>query len=267
MRIRKKIGELTDDDFQWCFTCPKDYATRILQFVGIAQLGYWNSDVLATLFHPYMYADKNLVCTHISEAQKAGRLPEQFTPDVAMKWLETEGVTTDGGPEWVRANHGRVVLVCDEAPVIQEPVEVSDSTLLSDRLRAAISQSPALSDSWDFSGPVPNYPVSPKALADPSTPSTQPPAAPVVEPSQFLPRQTRRNLLTPLIEGAQLQCKDPTDAAAVWLVLTLQAERKVKPFVGVTEGGLQWIDQNDEPQFLSLKNLRDRIKRKPKRPH
>ncbi len=94
-------------------------------------------------------------------------------------------------------------------------------------------------------------------------PDTQ--AAPVVSPSQVLPRKTRRDLLTPLIEAAQRQCQDPTDAAAVWLVLTAQAEKGVKPFLGVTEDGLKWNDPNDNAQFLRLRNLRDRITRKPKK--
>jgi len=58
---------------------------------------------------------------------------------------------------------------------------------------------------------------------------------------------------------------DPTDAVAVWLVLTAQAERKVKAFLGATDEGLKWLDSNDTAQFLSLKNLRDRITRKPKK--
>jgi len=39
----------------------------------------------------------------------------------------------------------------------------------------------------------------------------------------------------------------------------------VKPFLGATDEGLKWLDSNDTAQFLSLKNLRDRITRKPKK--
>ena len=121
------------------------------------------------------------------------------------------------------------------------------------------------------------FPVELRPNKHATTTQTTPKPAPVMQtpasetqepvaPSQVLPRKTRSNLLTPLIEAAQRQSQDPTDTAAVWLVLNTQAERKVKPLVGVTESGLKWIDHNDDPQFLSLKNLRDRINRKQKKP-
>jgi hypothetical protein len=111
------------------------------------------------------------------------------------------------------------------------------------------------------------YPDNEPQAAPAQQAGTEPaPVVPVVALSQVLPKKSKRDLLTPAIEAAQRNAPDPHDAAAIWLVLRGLAEKGVKPFLGVTEGGLQWKDHNDNPQFLTLKNLRDRINRKPKKP-
>ncbi|ARV17766.1 hypothetical protein AEP_00807 [Curvibacter sp. AEP1-3] len=78
-------------------------------------------------------------------------------------------------------------------------------------------------------------------------------------------KPTKRDLLTPTIEAAQRSVTAPFDAAAVWMVLTNKAEKSVRPFIGLSEDGLKWLDQNDKAQFLSFKNLRDRISRQQKK--
>lgn len=77
-------------------------------------------------------------------------------------------------------------------------------------------------------------------------------------------RQKRRDLLTPVIEKAQRQSGNKYDAASVWNELVKMAQAQESPLKGVTEDGIQWSDGNDELKYLSLKNLRDRIKRKKK---
>lgn len=74
-------------------------------------------------------------------------------------------------------------------------------------------------------------------------------------------RGKRRDLLAPAIEDAQRSCTDIFDAPAVWAKLRLMAEQGRRPFIGVSEDGLKWVNSDDDTQFLSLNNLRDRLKR------
>lgn len=85
------------------------------------------------------------------------------------------------------------------------------------------------------------------------------PAAPAV--SSVTARKGRRDLLYPLIEAAQKQVEDMYDAPAVFDLLRAMAEEEKRPFLGVTEDGIKWTDAKDETQFLTLKNLRDRLGR------
>jgi len=80
------------------------------------------------------------------------------------------------------------------------------------------------------------------------------------------PVKKRRDLLSPVIEAAQRECGEPYDAPAVFAVLKNFAESQKKPLIGgVTEDGIQWEDEKGEPQFLSLKNLRERLNRQKRR--
>lgn len=74
-------------------------------------------------------------------------------------------------------------------------------------------------------------------------------------------KNKRRDLMSPLIESAQQKSSDPFDTPAIWAALCKLAEQKVKPLVGQTEEGIQWVDSDDETQYLSLKMLRDRLGR------
>ncbi len=87
--------------------------------------------------------------------------------------------------------------------------------------------------------------------------------APVVAASDApaIPKNQRPDLLAPLIEKAQRGESDPFNAAVIWLKLCDMAEQKLKPFIGKTGDGLQWIDAFDDPQFMSKKALSDRLRR------
>ena len=93
-----------------------------------------------------------------------------------------------------------------------------------------------------------------------------PAPAVVIEPTRESPAKLkRRNLLTPVIERAQRDCADPFDAPAVFAALKGLAEQKVKPLIGgITEDGIQWEDEKGDPQCLSLKGLRERLRRQKK---
>lgn len=100
----------------------------------------------------------------------------------------------------------------------------------------------------------------------------QPEAAPVPVPAPTITpppppparQNTRRNLLTPTIETAQRDESDPFDTPAIWAKLQDMAEKKIKPLLGKTDEGIQWLDENDELQYLTLKMLRDRLRRQKK---
>lgn len=105
------------------------------------------------------------------------------------------------------------------------------------------------------------------AQAPPAAPATDTAApAPVVASAYSTPEKERRDVLTPAIETAQKECQDPFDAPAVWVVLVRMAGAGgVAPLLGVSDDGIKWLNSNDEPRFLTLKNLRERLKRKKKR--
>jgi hypothetical protein len=98
------------------------------------------------------------------------------------------------------------------------------------------------------------------------------PDAPVVvapTPSTSTPsRPKRRDEIWPVIEQAQRQTLDPSDAAAIWLKLCewAQAEVKTFPLIGITGDAIQWrTDPNDDPKELTQKGLRDRLGKQKRR--
>ena len=92
-----------------------------------------------------------------------------------------------------------------------------------------------------------------------SSSETEPPRPIPVRPEA---RHMRRDVLTPVIEKAQRLCEDAFDAPTVWVKLRQMADEKISPLLGVADEGLQWIDSEDHVQYLSLANLRDRLRRK-----
>lgn len=71
----------------------------------------------------------------------------------------------------------------------------------------------------------------------------------------------RSDLLSPLIQEARNASSDPNDASSVWPILAEMAKEKRAPFLEVTDSGLKWVDSQDQAKFLTLKNLRDRLRR------
>ena len=107
---------------------------------------------------------------------------------------------------------------------------------------------------------------SPSALEPSPAPSLAPTTEPVVTVSASIaPGKVRRDLLTPVIEAAQKLCNEPFDPPAVWAALLQMAQDGKRPLVGVTETGIKWNDAEDNPKFLSLKNLRERVRRSKKK--
>ena len=85
----------------------------------------------------------------------------------------------------------------------------------------------------------------------------------VVRPVQHSTRDTRRDLLWPLIEEAQVLCADPLDTHRVWVNLEAMAEKGVKPLQNVEEEGIKYV-LNGQVKFFTRKNLRDRLSRRAK---
>ncbi|MBK7050717.1 MAG: hypothetical protein IPH54_07990 [Rhodoferax sp.] len=103
----------------------------------------------------------------------------------------------------------------------------------------------------------------PKAIEQAAPAQTPAAPAPVVAASDApaIPKNQRPDLLAPLIEKAQRGESDPFNAAVIWPKLCDMAEQKLKPFIGKTGDGLQWIDAFDDPQFMSKNALSDRLRR------
>ncbi|MBW7832972.1 MAG: hypothetical protein H3C29_07130 [Simplicispira suum] len=74
-------------------------------------------------------------------------------------------------------------------------------------------------------------------------PQDAPPAPVVAESASVVIHSTkaRRDALTPVIELAQKECRNPQDTAEVWAVLLVLAEKKHAPLRGATEDGLQYL--------------------------
>lgn len=71
----------------------------------------------------------------------------------------------------------------------------------------------------------------------------------------------RRDLLKPVIELAQSQCRNHWDVAEVWAKLRTLANAKHSPLMGMDEDGIQYIDEKDSLGNLNMKALRMRLYR------
>ncbi len=74
--------------------------------------------------------------------------------------------------------------------------------------------------------------------------------------------KTRRDALTPVIEKAQSQCRNPKDTAEVWAALVVLAEKKAAPLFGATDDGLQYLKNGTAASF-KRDALRKRLARLP----
>jgi hypothetical protein len=72
--------------------------------------------------------------------------------------------------------------------------------------------------------------------------------------------KTRRDTLTPVIELAQEQCRNPKDTAEVWAALLVLADKQTAPLIGATEDGLQYR-KSGEVKIFSRDALRKRLAR------
>jgi hypothetical protein len=96
------------------------------------------------------------------------------------------------------------------------------------------------------------------------------PSEKISSPGQLIQRSVhstkkRRDLLSPLIALAQSNCLNPQVTAEVWSALLALTDKRQPPLLGPSEDGIKWQDSNDEIQFLSIKNLRDRLSRSKKK--
>ena len=73
--------------------------------------------------------------------------------------------------------------------------------------------------------------------------------------------RARRDLVTPAIEAAQKGLKDIFDTPAVWTAMTEMAQAQKNRLRGVTEDGIQWMDDEEEIKYLKKKNLGERLRR------
>ena len=99
----------------------------------------------------------------------------------------------------------------------------------------------------------------------PEPQASKPSPAPTVGSASNAPARARRDLLAPVIEAAQKECGDQFDAPAVWAPLVRMASAGKHPLLGVSDDGIKWQDSNDKTQFLTIKNLRDRLSRSKKK--
>ena len=131
-RIRKSAESNTEEDFKEFFGCTTQDALRILGFWEVSQVELWDAEILKRFFHVWIYEDRNIVASRIHAAQKTGRLPDNFTAEIGLKWLESENVLTGMIPQWVRANaRQRDTTVSEQTKPLQRAV-VQDGLILAE---------------------------------------------------------------------------------------------------------------------------------------
>lgn len=73
----------------------------------------------------------------------------------------------------------------------------------------------------------------------------------------------RRNVMTPVIERAQMLCESTTDVSLIWPQIQKLAKEKYSVLLGEDEEGVKYVD-NDMLKHFTKKNLSDRLR--PKKP-
>lgn len=77
----------------------------------------------------------------------------------------------------------------------------------------------------------------------------------------FVSLKGRRHALSPIIEAAASKCRNPHDVAEIWPHLQELARQKTPPLLGVTAGGIKYIDDMDTPKEFTKRALRERLRR------
>ena len=157
-RIRLAINETTDYEFKEFLSCDKSSALQILGFWEAAQVELWDIEILKRFFFVLIYADRDLVTARIRSAQKNGRLAENFTPEVGMRWLESENVLMGMASYWIRANarprtDSALTTSCESsvaADTTSDPESTVDRALLAtrDQLIKAFGSFTGMSLDW-----------------------------------------------------------------------------------------------------------------------
>ncbi len=100
----------------------------------------------------------------------------------------------------------------------------------------------------------------PASTAPAQSPATPKPVVAVGASSVIHSTKARRDALKPVIERAQSECRNPQDAAEVWGVLLMLAEKKTAPLIGATEEGLQYL-KGGAAEIFTRKSLGKRLAR------
>jgi len=104
---------------------------------------------------------------------------------------------------------------------------------------------------------LPAAPVVHASVPNVSTPSIQ---NPIYAPVKKL-KKRRRDLLSPLIEKAQSEALDKFDAAEIMLKLRSMVNHEIGPLYGIVSDGIEWGNDPCERGTLTMRNLRDRLRK------
>jgi hypothetical protein len=72
----------------------------------------------------------------------------------------------------------------------------------------------------------------------------------------------RNDVLSPFIEAAMKQCRDPNNASEAWVHLAAFARQGTRPFLEASEGEIKYLNAEDEVKFLNVDSLRKRMRRR-----
>jgi hypothetical protein len=91
--LRDAIETSTDDEFKEAFDdASKDEAREFLYAYQLSFMPYWGADELAKAIHDSdQWRDEKLVLRAVTLAQKAGEIPDVFTPKQGVEWAMDRG--------------------------------------------------------------------------------------------------------------------------------------------------------------------------------
>jgi hypothetical protein len=204
---------------------------------------------------------------------------QYFSPTVLTRWLEEIGVTphldfraqahavvakvaaTAELPQPQRADTQPQAANAETAPrPLKTPDESCDRFLQSFEEEKAKKERGALAEVVNPGDTQPRTAASALPIKDAPEPQAVKPVVDESASAVIHSTQARRNTLTPVIELAQKQCRNPKDTAEVWAELLMLAEKKQAPLIGATEDGLQYL-RDGEAAIFTRASLSKRLAR------
>lgn len=206
---------------------------------------------------------------NIEKARKIQRLAEtrgrmSAPPSEWVTWAKSLNISVHTGfllavwemPEAPCAVPTLPTTVPINCPVVTPELATGGTVDVSDASEVEVPASeplPAIADTVSQSAPAL------KAGTEPAPVMSAPASEPVLTGTvTYTTKESRRNILKPVIELAQSKCRDQLDTAAVWAQLQVLAHEESAPLLAVTGRKIKYMD-GDKTCYLSRDALNKRL--------